>query len=230
MFRTETDLSDDAWTKDLVNMLPAVMNQDDDSNNQRILAIIGKIVLRHKNDLLMMSELYDIDKATGGILTDIAADWGVDRVDNDDDFLRFMLRLAILKNRLGNSMNGLKTLIATSLDIKASQFDIVPTDNLEEMKIVNIPFNFASGSDRTRKVKLFEQTFQDVLPVEWNLSEIQYSTQSSATIYVGAVAQHQHKTHSKLLTARFNRINTSVCVGVITQTLRTTHPVLIERS
>ena len=56
MYQTETDLSDDSLRDWITTMLPGKLNQEDDSNNQRILNIISDIFLAHKNDLLNISD------------------------------------------------------------------------------------------------------------------------------------------------------------------------------
>lgn len=207
MFKTDADLTDKTWHDHVINSLPAVMNQDDDSNNQKLLEIIATIVLKHKNDMLTLSDTLSVEKAYGNLLEWLADDWGVSRVDSDDGFLKFQITVAKLKAQSGVSMNDLKNLVSLALGIEPSQFDIVATDNIEEMKIVNIPFNFASGDDRARKVKLFEQTFQEVLPVEWNLAEIQYSITSSVQLYAGVATQEWRQSYPILITSNLEGVD-----------------------
>lgn len=198
MYQVEFDISDDTLLKQTLNMFPSVMNQLDDSNNARVLSIIAEIGNRHKNDALTLSDMMSVNKAHDGYLTDLANDWGVSRIDDDDEFLRFNLKLVQLKSHLGTSMNDIKTMISQSLNIDAKDFDVVGTDNPEEVKITNIPYAFAT-TDRDKKARLFEQLIQDCMPLEYNLAEIQYATQTTSNLYVGAVAQNYRSTHPVLI-------------------------------
>lgn len=198
MYQVEFDISDDTLLKQTLQMFPAVMNQLDDSNNARILAIIATIGNGHKNDALTLSDMMSVNKAHDGYLTDLAKDWGISRIDDDDEFLRFRLRLVKLKSHLGTSLNDIKTLISQALNIDNTDFDVVGTDNPEEVRIVNIPFDFTT-TDRDKKVKLFEQLMQDCMPLEYKLDEVQYATQTTTQIYAGAVTQHYIKTYPTLI-------------------------------
>lgn len=228
MFKsTEVDLSDEALTDKILNAFPAVMNQEDGSVNQRLLQTIVAIVLAHKNDMMKLASMSDINNMSGGLLTAKAADWGVARVD-DDAFLRFQIQLAILKSQLGDSMNDLKTLISIALGIDPSIFDIVDGDEIESVKILNLPFNFDTSENRDRKQKLFEQTIQEIMPVEFKLQEIQYSTYSTAHVYVGVYTQRWRKTYAPLLLGRQSQSMHHIYVGIVAQKVRTTYAPLLK--
>lgn len=189
MYQTETDLSDDSLRDWITTMLPGQFNQEDDSNNQRILNIISDIFLAHKNDLLNISDQLRLSKAAGQVLTEIAADYGVTRLDDDDDFLRFQVRLQLLKNHSGVTTNDIKKLIATVLSIDPSVFDIDGTDNPEEIEVTNIPFDFNSGDKAEIKRKILTNAIQSMLPPEYLLKDLQYATTVNNQLYVGVHAQ-----------------------------------------
>ena len=44
MYHTETDLSDSTSRNWLVSMFPAIMNQEDESNNQNLLNLIADLL------------------------------------------------------------------------------------------------------------------------------------------------------------------------------------------
>lgn len=189
MYQTETDLSDSTLRNWLTSMFPAVMNQEDESNNQNLLNLIADLLNEHKNDLLSISDQVLLNNASGQTLTDIALDYGINRLDDDDDFLRFQVRLQLLKNHMGITTNDLKTLIATVLNIGTDVFDINGTGNPEEVEVVNIPFDFNSGDKAEVKRKILTNAIQSMLPPEYLLKDLQYATTVNNQIYVGVHAQ-----------------------------------------
>ncbi|ORJ52889.1 hypothetical protein LBR_12310 [Levilactobacillus brevis] len=189
MYQTETDLSDDSLRDWITTMLPGKLNQEDDSNNQRMLNIISDIFLAHKNDLLNISDQLRLSKAAGQVLTEIAADYGVTRLDDDDDFLRFQVRLQLLKNHSGVTTNDIKKLIATVLSIDPSVFDIDGTDNPEEIEVTNIPFDFNSGDKAEIKRKILTNAIQSMLPPEYLLRDLQYAVTANKSLYVAVHGQ-----------------------------------------
>lgn len=189
MYQTEADLSDDSLRDWITTMLPGKLNQEDDSNNQRLLNIISDIFLAHKNDLLNISDQLRLSKAAGQVLTEIAADYGVTRLDDDDDFLRFQVRLQLLKNHSGVTTNDIKKLIATVLSIDPSVFDIDGTDNPEEIEVTNIPFDFNSGDKAEIKRKILTNAIQSMLPPEYLLKDLQYAVTANKPLYMAVHGQ-----------------------------------------
>ena len=189
MYQTETDLSNSTLRNWLVSMFPAIMNQEDESNNQNLLNLIADLLNEHKNNLLSISDQVLLNNASGQTLTDIALDYGINRLDDDDDFLRFEVRLQLLENHMGITTNDLKTLIATVLNIGPDVFDIIGTDNPEEIKVLNIPFDFNSGDKAEVKRKILTNAIQSMLPPEYSLNDLQYATTVNGQLYVGVHAQ-----------------------------------------
>ncbi|KID44304.1 hypothetical protein [Levilactobacillus brevis] len=189
MYQTEADLSDDSLRDWITTMLPGKLNQEDDSNNQRLLNIISDIFLAHKNDLLNISDQLRLSKAAGQVLTEIAADYGVTRLDDDDDFLCFQVRLQLLKNHSGVTTNDIKKLIATVLSIDPSVFDIDGTDNPEEIEVTNIPFDFNSGDKAEIKRKILTNAIQSMLPPEYLLKDLQYAVTANKPLYMAVHGQ-----------------------------------------
>ena len=189
MYQTETDLSNITLRNWLVSMFPAIMNQEDESNNQNLLNLIADLLNEHKNDLLSISDQVLLNNASGQTLTDIALDYGINRLDDDDDFLRFEVRVQLLENHMGITTNDLKTLIATILNIGTDVFDIIGTGNPEELKVVNIPFDFNSGYKADIKQKILANAIQSMLPPEYSLNDLQYATTVNNQLYVGVYAQ-----------------------------------------
>lgn len=140
-----------------------------------------------------------INNATGQNLTDIGKDYGVDRFDSDDDFLRFEIKWQILKANTNTDMNSIKTLISVLLNIPLTDFDILLTDNPEEIELVNIPFDFASGSHSEQKRQMLSDDLQSILPAETKLKDIQFTKQSAGTIYYAVVGTKANYNESEVL-------------------------------
>lgn len=184
MYRTEKDLGDDTWRQHYGSMFPAVMNQEDDSNNQRILNIISDLANKYKNNLLAISNAMIINNASGQTLTDIAKDWGVTRIDDDDDFLRFELRLQLMRRRLGVTTNDLKQLISIALNIDIKSFNVIGDENPKEIELTNVLFDIQPGPKAALKRQILIQDIQSILAPEYKLKDIQFAKNSSMTSYM----------------------------------------------
>ncbi|MGD7020089.1 hypothetical protein [Levilactobacillus sp. LN180102] len=222
MFHSETPMDDDSWVQEIVSSLPAVFNQGEDSNNQKVLRIFAKMVNSTKNEILHFSEQRILDNTSGQFLTDLAKDWGVTRIDDDDEFLRFQIRLQKFKGRMGVTDNDFKRLISMVLNIDASSFDVIPGENPEEVQVLNLPFNFTDNKQRIKR-QILKDSLQQMLPLEYLLTEIQYAVNTTAQLQVGMITQHLRTTHAGLMTSRANQITHHIYVGAATQQWRRTY-------
>lgn len=188
MFKSQIDISDGKIKSDVINELQGFRNSLDDSNNVNLLNIYSDVFNKQKNSLIDINNLVQINKAQGSILDDLASDYGVSRVDSDDEFLRFLLRWSILKSKTATTINGLKLLVSNLLNIDIGSFDVVSTNNIEEIELINIPFNFDSGDHANLKRKILANAIQEVLPVEYLLKDIQFSRNSSfnTKLFIGS--------------------------------------------
>lgn len=175
MFQSQINISDQTIQDNVINELQGFKNTLDESNNVNLLKIYTDIFNDQKNSLININDLVRINYAQGAILDDLANDYGVSRVDNDDEFLRFLLRWSILKSKTATTINGLKSLVANLLNINIKTFDVIATGNVEEIEIINIPFDFDSNKHSELKRTILSNAIQEVLPVEYNLRNIQFS-------------------------------------------------------
>ncbi|MGJ3947089.1 hypothetical protein [Levilactobacillus brevis] len=222
MFHSETPMDDDSWAQEIVSSLPAVFNQGEDSNNQKVLRIFSKMVNSTKNEILHFSEQRILDNTSGQFLTDLAKDWGVTRIDDDDEFLRFQIRLQKFKGRMGVTDNDFKRLISMVLNIDTGSFDVIPGENPEEVQVLNLPFNFTDNKQRIKR-QILKDSLQQMLPLEYLLTEIQYAVNTTARLQIGMVTQHLRTTHAGLMTSRTNKITHHIYVGAATQQWRRTY-------
>lgn len=228
MYKSETPMDDDAWRSDILSSFPAVMNQSPDSNNQKILGIIANIAVDAKNELLEFSVQSLLSNCSGDYLTELAKEYGVTRIDDDDDFLRFEIRLQWLKGRSGITNNDIKRLIATILDIDIMSFDIVGTDNPLEIRIVNLPFNFTENKQEIKK-KILAQAIQEMLPATYLLVEMQFVENIYGKVYVGALGQTHKTAYAMDMTTMRRDVNLPghLYVAAVGQSYKQTYPVLI---
>lgn len=199
MFYPQIDLSDETLYQDITSKLPAFKNQNDDSNNQKILAIIASLFIDGKKNLLNISKLMNINNATGQNLTDIGKDYGVERFDDDDDFLRFEIKWQILKANAQTDMSSIKTLVSVLLNLPLTDFDIVKTDLPHEIELVNVPFDFVSGSHSEQKRQILADDLQNILPARTHLKDIQYVSQSNGTVYYAVYGAKAHYEESEVV-------------------------------
>lgn len=198
MYQSDGDLTDQTLATTTLAAFPGYLNQEDGSNNQAILDIIAQLSTQYKNSLLSISDQVLIDNATGQTLTDLAYDYSVTRIDNDDDFLRFQLKVAILKMHLSTTMNGFKSLISTVLNLDPASFDVEPGSTVESIIIQNLPYAF-SGARRELKEKILTSYLKSMLPVEYNLEEIRWVALSSANIYLTTIPRVHFQTSSAII-------------------------------
>ena len=199
MFHPKTDISDDTLFKEITSSLPAFKNSEDDSNNQKILEIIAEIFSTGKNGLLDIAKLTDVNYATGQNLTDWGKEYGIDRFDNDDDFLRFEIRWQMLKSVTNTDIDSLKVLVSVLLNIPLTNFNLIKTDNPDELELINVPFDFDDGSHAEQKKQILIDDLQSVLPVEAKLKDIQFIKQSSTTFYFAVFGNKTRNEESEVL-------------------------------
>ena len=198
MFQSDEDLTDQALEATTLAAFPGYLNQEDGSNNQSFLDIIAQLSIQYKNSLLSISDQVLINNAAGQTLTDLASDYSVTRIDNDDDFLRFQLRVAILRMHLSTTMNGFKSLISTVLNIDPASFGVEPGSTIESVIIKNLPYAFSS-TRRKLKEKILTNYLKSMLPVEYNFEGIHWVALSSADIYLTTIPRVHFQTSSTII-------------------------------
>ncbi|MEJ6401044.1 hypothetical protein [Nicoliella lavandulae] len=189
MLVSDENLTDEAYLERLQQSFPAVMNQQDDSTNQKLINIFSGIENYYKNQLLAMNDLNILENVKGDMLTQLALDWNIRRIDNDDGFLRFQIRFAMWKRHLGVGVNDIKEFIAFILNVKPNDFNINAT-GMEDIEVTDIPFNFSRSDHSDLKVDLLINALESVLPTEFDLTNVEFMKTSSMTLYLGIAVQH----------------------------------------
>lgn len=166
-------LTDDAWKKDAYNSLPGFMTTTDDSNNAKLLNIITDLGNVYKNDMLRLTDQINIEEASGSLLTNLAKEYGVVRIDSDDAFLRFEIKFNMFKNTLSPSLNSFNNMMSRLLNVPSSDFNIEQT-GVKEYRITNLPWNFDSGANTDLKRELVSSVIQAISPPEFKLDYIEF--------------------------------------------------------
>lgn len=225
-----TNYTDGQLREYVLSQFPGVMNQLDASNNQKWLEMVSILFIGGIRDLRTIYENMNPAVATGKDLDLLGADWGVSRIDSDDDFLRFLIALAKLKRLLGTSEDDLIRLISATLGADPSEFTVETrldvVGEVEAIKILNIPNKY---NNSPRKTKLLSQYLQDCVADEVRIAEIQFATYSRANVYVGALTQKLRKTHAPLLLSREINTKHHIYVGVANQRWHQTFSHLINK-
>lgn len=169
----------------ILQQLPAVFNQTEDSNNQALLNIIADRLLAAVHDSLRIYQDSNLEYASGKELDTIGADWGVDRIDADDDFMRFLIRLARIKNQLGVTENDLIDLISYTLGADPSEFTVETrldkVGEVQAISIANIPNKYNNSE---RKTKLLSKYIQECVAAEVRVLGIVYQQAINSDLYV----------------------------------------------
>lgn len=215
MFSIE-EFNDDDMRNWILQQLPGVFNQTEDSNNQALLNVIADRFLAAIHDSLRIYRDSALDYASGQELDTIGADWGVDRIDADDDFMRFLIRLARIRSRIGVTENDIIDLISYTLGADPTEFTVesrlTEVGELEALKIINIPNKY---HDSVRKTELLGKYIAQSVADEVRILEIQYSTYVNLKIFAGAAMQRQSKRYSTMLTSKRHELSHRVYVAAV---------------
>ncbi|KRM91608.1 hypothetical protein FC87_GL000740 [Fructilactobacillus florum DSM 22689 = JCM 16035] len=197
MFETDTDLSNEAIERQIQTSLPSVLSQLPDSNNQKLLHIISDLACLGKDNLLSVYKCKQLKYSSNACLDLIAEEYNIKRIDDDDEFLRFMVRTKIMQNTYGSTTNELKKMISIVMELPIDQFDFEATANPEELVITNIPFDFISGAKTEVKRKLVVEAIQDMLPPEYLLADVRYSKSTYLNV-IYALSSSRNKLNNGL--------------------------------
>lgn len=188
MYKPPVNISDQRWSERIHTALPAFMNQNDNSNNQKVLSIYTDYGNAYKNDILDYTDETLVQHASGQMLDRLCADWGVNIVDeNDDEFKKFQIRFQMLRHRLGPGTNDIKGAIEFLFNIPENAFNIIST-GIKAIKIVNLPFNFDTGDKNTLKHELIAKYIRGMMPPEYELCDVEYQASAEIWLYQGIEA------------------------------------------
>ncbi|WP_282803994.1 hypothetical protein [Secundilactobacillus kimchicus] len=214
------DFNKDEIAETMRNGFSGWLNQGDASINKAIAEMVVRSFERFSDEIVAMVADEQLENASTGTLNLLAADWGINRIDDDDGFLRTMIRIAKMRRRSGITENDMIDLVAYVL--QADKKDIHVISDREQLdgepeafKIKNLPNKY----NDTRKTKLLINAIQNSVAPEVRLTEVQFQTLSTLAIYIGAVTQRHKVTCSvaTILHSRTAMITHHVYIGAATQ-------------
>lgn len=221
-FWANLGLDDDTVRELIMTSQPAMMNQDPDSTIQSILTVITDIILDELGNFRRIYESRSLDRAAGKILDDTAADWGVSRIDNDDDFLRFQIRLARMLSQMGATEDEIINLIAFILQADPTEFDVI-TDpeqlggDPEAIRFTNIPNKYSKSQ---RKKDLLIKSLESAVMPEVKIYGVDFQAQADQGLFI-ATATSRNLQHFAVMDSRLDREhmvdNQSNRVATVTQ-------------
>lgn len=204
----DLDLDDDVWRARILDTLPAMQSQDEGGTNQAVLNVIADRFIAMLDNFKRIYELRLLDNQEGKTLEDTAADWGVHRIDDDDDFLRFEVRLAWMLNRIGVTENDMIDLIAFILQCDPTEFDLI-TDpkelggDPEAFKLVNVPNKYSKSA---RKKALLVKSLRGAVMPEVRLDSVAFQAEADQNLYI-ATAAFRNLQHYAVSDERTNRLH-----------------------
>lgn len=190
---------------DLLNELPAALNNDPDSNNAKLLSVLA-------DDMVDMQELIDqvnlwrdITNAKGGWLDKIGTDWGVARNGFDDDFYRFMIRTKQLQRQVDGSYNSIIKMIAESLGANYSEINVTPVkDEPNAIEVTNIPAEYI---DSQRKEAMVLDRIRDSVVAGVRVANVQFQTVFKSGLYLATYSTVSQTIHSTMNVAQDRHIS-----------------------
>lgn len=183
MYRPRVNVTNRHWSHKIHNAFPSFMDQRHGSDNQKLLSVITSSTDTLKDDFRDLTNQRLLQNASGKMLDRIAADWGVDIVDeNDDEFKRFQIRFQMLRHRIGPA--HVKSAIAFLFNIDPKSFSIVST-GLKAVKVTNLPFNFDTGDKTEIKHELAAKFIRGMMPPEYQLRDVEYQAHAEIWVYTG---------------------------------------------
>ena len=185
--------SESAIRNRIANKFPAFLASDDGSANQLLLSMIAD---QQVADGQLFQDIYHAiwpENLTGKLLETYAADWGVTRIDSDDDYLKFLIRLAKMKSHMGVTEDDLIRFISFTTGADPSEFHVI-TDKeqlggeLMAIKVTGIPMHYISDE---RRSQLLLKVIQSVVPATVRVIDVEYeATYMGVTRITGLITGH----------------------------------------
>lgn len=220
----DLQVDDDTLRQKVMNALPGMMNQNPDSTNQAILEIIADEVVREVDRFRTIWKEYLLDNQSGAVLDATAADWGISRIDNDNDFLRFQIRLSRMLARMGVTENDIIDMIAYILQADPTEFDVI-TDpeqlggDPEAVRFTNIPNRYSKSA---RKKNLLVKALESAVMPEVKIVSVDFQAVATQTLYVATVTKKE-RSHFAVMDSMRDRTHTTddnTTVATVTQRQR----------
>lgn len=183
----------------MLNKTTISFNHDDDSNLSSLFYIKARSINRIGNQLNKMFNWQDINQAEGKVLDDIGNDYGISRTDNDDDFFRFLLNNARIKNHTDGSVDSLIRLVSVSLQANYDEFHVKAghENNGENLtiSIEDIPNKYNQDA---RKTKMLMKNLEASIVAGVRLVAVSFQEYNKNELFMQLVNQFIYKENNEM--------------------------------
>ncbi|MGF7436334.1 hypothetical protein [Lentilactobacillus senioris] len=204
----------------MVDETSYVFDHDENSNWSGIFDILNHANQQERDQIKRFLEWQDLDKAEGKVLDDIGRDYGVSRIDNDDNFYRFLIRLAQLKNHTDGSIDSLYKLISFALQADPSEFVIRLGYEIDgepnAIHVEDIPNKY---SDDPRKTRILLKYLEESRAAGIRLAGLTFQENNINNLYIGmaSVTMFEENNKMKLASELDNSVHQYVAIASPTQ-------------
>lgn len=170
---------------DIKNLTPA-FDRSTNSNNWKLMQLLLRPQSDQETMMVRLSELRDIDFASGKFLDHIGQLIGEYRGNqDDDDFYRSMIKSRISRQHTDGTVNQLYKVVCDTLGCKPSDFRIMPlwgiTGEPNAIRILNVPF---SAIEDQIKVKVLMARLQKSTAATCRIDSLTFKDISNSNVYV----------------------------------------------
>lgn len=195
--------------RQMVDQTSYVFDHDDNSNLTGIFEILNHTNYDQREQLKRIFDWQQLDNAQGKVLDMIGQDYGVNRIDNDDDFYRFLIRLAKIKNHTDGSINSIYNLISYALQVSSEEFSIKLGYEIDgepnAIRVDDIPNEYSKDPRKTRiLMKYLEQSIAAGI----RLIGLTFQENNINNLYIGMTSVTMEEETNKMKTS-FELTNTT---------------------
>lgn len=169
-----------------MSLLSYALDHRNNSNLSLVIKAFNDSIFQQKKQLHRIKNWTDIDKAQGKVLDSIGQNYGVSRIDADDDFYRFLIKIAKLKNHSDGSVNEIINIISTALNADPTEFVVKFGYEIDgeplALRIDNIPNKY---NDNPRKTKLMLKYLEESLAAGIRLIGMTFQENNTSNLYIG---------------------------------------------
>lgn len=186
------------------NLTPA-FDRSTNSNNWKLVQLLLQPQLGQQADMVQLSEMHDIDLATGKYLDHLGQLVGEYRGQMDDDFYRRMVKSRIARQHSNGTINELYGIIAVTLGADPSEFKVQPmwnvTGEARAVQVLNIPNKYV---DSLQKREMVLDRVNDSVAADVHVIGVGFQVEGSTAVYLGT-AITRARTHVGVMDYRLPR-------------------------
>lgn len=183
----------------MLNTISSSFTRDENSNLALLFETFANQIDKSRNQIKNIYDWQDINQAEGKALDDIGREYGIARPDENDDFYRFLLNNARIKNHTDGSIDSVIKLVAASLQADYQEFHVKTgyENNKEKLtvSIEDIPNKYNQDS---RKTKILLQNLEESIAAGIRLSNVSFQEYVDGNIFVAPYSQSMYEEFNKM--------------------------------